>query len=129
MSTFPITFWCAPPGKFTNDERYKEIAEAGFTLVCPPCEEVPDKEWNLKILELCQRFGLKAVIMDERIQLALDGRLDWREALKGVAEDYKDHPALHSYYITDEPGADLFPLLGNMCEYLKKLDAAHPAYM
>lgn len=135
MNKFPITFWCAPPNGFTNEERYEEVAEAGFTLVCPPCEdesdrnEGPDTELNLKILDLCYRFGLKAVIMDRRINLALNGQLDWRKALDEVVADYKNHPALHSYYIIDEPGADLFPLLGEISEYLKIIDPVHPAYI
>ena len=33
---FPISYWVGPPGDFTTLERYKEIAEAGFTIAMPP---------------------------------------------------------------------------------------------
>jgi YesN/AraC family two-component response regulator len=77
MGKYPITFWCAPIPQFTNEERYKEIVDAGFTLVCPPLDADSyngcglGKEENLKILDLCQKYGLKAIIMDKRIKLVL----------------------------------------------------------
>jgi len=135
MSIFPITFWCAPPLKFTNDERYREIAEAGFTLVSPPYEEPADnlpgfnKEENLRILDLCQKYGLKATIHDKRMNAVLNGEPGWLALLDDMVADYKNHPALHSYYVVDEPGAGLFQRLGDIIRHLEKADPDHPGYI
>src|SRR4051794_25797090 len=63
---FPISFWCGPPTEFVKPERFKQIADANFTIVFPPCGATT-VEANHKILEYCQQFGLKAFLSDPRM--------------------------------------------------------------
>jgi len=132
---YPITFWGAPPIRHTNEQRYKEIAEAGFTLVTPPLRE-PERqlnagsyEANIRILDLCEQFGMKAIIEDSRMNLALEGKENWKIHLDGMVKDYQFHPALEGYYIFDEPDADMFEHLGGVNAYLQEIDPAHPGFM
>jgi len=135
ISGYTITFWGAPPVGQTNEQRYKEIAEAGFTLVTPPLRE-PERnlnhgsyEENIRILELCARFGMKAIIEDSRMGLALDDKENWKSHLDNIVKDYRSHPALEGYYIFDEPDATRFAHLGAINAFLREIDPYHPGYI
>ena len=41
----------------------------------------------------------------------------------------RNHPALYSYFITDEPSAAAFPALGKLVAHLRTRDPAHLAYI
>ncbi|MFC5403338.1 hypothetical protein [Cohnella soli] len=134
-SGYAITFWGAPPVGHTNEQRYKEIAEAGFTLVTPPLRGPEQNlkhgsyEENSRILELCARFGMKAIIEDSRMSLALEDKENWKSHLDNIVNDYRSHPALEGYYIFDEPNATMFARLGAITAYLREIDPYHPGYI
>lgn len=128
-SVFPISFWCGPPDKFISAERFQEIKEAGFTHVMPPCGGAANVERNRKILDFSQQAGLKAFIADGRMTTSITGVADAKARLDAIINDYKMHPALAGYSITDEPGAGAFPGLAEVVAYLKENDAPHPAYI
>lgn len=128
-SVFPISFWCGPPDKFISAERFQEIKEAGFTHVMPPCGGAANAERNRMILDFSQQAGLKAFIADSRMTTVLTGMPDAKARLNAIINDYKMHPALAGYSITDEPGAGAFPGLAEVVAYLKENDAPHPAYI
>lgn len=128
-AVFPISFWCGPPDKFLNLKRFQEIKEAGFTHVMPPCGGAANAERNRKILDFSQQAGLKAFIYDARITTSITNVPDAKTRLDGIINDYKAHPALAGYSITDEPGAGAFPGLAEVVAYLKEKDALHPAYI
>src|SRR5436305_1171567 len=58
---FPISFWCGPPEPFITVEQYRRIADAGFTVVMPPCEGAATVERNRKILDTAKAVGLKVI--------------------------------------------------------------------
>ncbi len=127
--TFPIGFWCGPPEPYITAEQYKRIAEAGFTFVLPPCEGEATVERNRKILDTARAAGLKAIISDSRMPLAVTGDPSALPRLKAIVADYKKHPALLGYFITDEPGANQFSGLAEVVAELRKLDPDHLAYI
>lgn len=136
VKEFPISYWWGPPPAESTDARYKEIAAAGFNLANMAGPDKPgdfyplqDKETNLKILDLCQKNGMKHLVSDKRMAQALNLKEGWEAQLDAIVEDYKNHPALYGYYVMDEPNADWFARLGAIVARLKEKDPAHVAYI
>jgi len=125
---FVTSYWYGPPPDQTNFQRYQEIKDANFNVVFPPALGNAAPEVNHRILDYCQKLGMKAVISDARIPLALSSP-DAKKNLDAMVADYKHHPALLAYYITDEPSAAAFPALAEVVAYLKQIDPAHPGYI
>ena len=123
--SYLITHWCDVPAKFFSEERIKEVIDCGINLVMGAY----DVEMNRKALEYCEKYGVKYMLYDSRIHLAMHNPESMDEYISAVCADYKDYPALHSYHITDEPGADKFPLLGKIVETFRKYDPDHVAYI
>lgn len=102
---FVISFWVDPPFDENADQRYKEIAEANFTMVLGgfgiPFEALP------KQLELCEKYGLKTVIPTHNKE----------------PETLPDGPACWGYTVRDEPSTRDFPALKERVDALRK---AHP---
>jgi hypothetical protein len=128
---FIISFWLGLGPEEHTPERFQEMADAGFNLVTPHYPPAPDKvkSINLNILNLCAKFGMKAMIADPRITEADPKAEDFSERLAAAVADYASHPALYGYYITDEPGNGAFPRLAAICQKLAALDPKHIAYI
>ncbi|MGI8907512.1 MAG: hypothetical protein ACR2IE_13600 [Candidatus Sumerlaeaceae bacterium] len=90
---FAIGFWVDPPADDKMEQRYREIADANFTLVVGGFGA---ERQITRQLELCEQFGMKALV-------AVPG--------KDVAKSAPDHPALWGYLWNDEPSAADFPKL------------------
>jgi hypothetical protein len=125
---FTISYWCGPPAKFNTLQRYQEVKDAGFTVAFPPCGAMT-VEQNKQMLQFCQQVGLKAMVQDSRMVLAIGGSADAKAKLEQIVKDYSDSPALLGYFITDEPGAGAFAGLGEVVAYLKKIDPKHPGFI
>ncbi|HEX8523889.1 MAG TPA: hypothetical protein VF669_16665 [Tepidisphaeraceae bacterium] len=125
---FVTSYWFGPPPQYTTLERYKEIKEANFTVALPSGGGMT-VEQNRKMLDHCQAVGLKAIIWDSRIAVAINNDPKIKASLDAMIKDYKDHPALFGYFIADEPGAGAFPGLGEVVAYLKEKDPTHPGYI
>src|SRR5579862_7440786 len=69
----PIGMWCSPPEPYITREQYRHIAAAGFSVVLPPCSGADTVERNRKILGLARETGLKVILADKRIPLAVTG--------------------------------------------------------
>lgn len=128
---FIISFWLGPAPKDNTPERFKEIADAGFNLVTPYYFPAPDqvRSNNLRILDLCAKYGMKAMIADPRISDADPNAKDFSEKMAAAVADYASHPALYGYFVADEPGNAGFPRLAAIREKLSSLDAEHIAYI
>ena len=136
FNEYPITFWWGPPSAETNEARYKEIARAGFNLAGPPASDKPgqyadffDPKLNRKVLDYCQKFGMKGLVADKRINQILSQNGDVNILVDSVVAEYKDHPALWGYQIMDEPGIDPFPKLGHIVARMREKDPKHVAYI
>ena len=119
---FPITFWCGPPDPYITLEQYRAIADAGFTVVMPPCEGEVTVARNRKILEMAAKTGLKAVISDARMPMGLTNSPSGKAALRAIVNDYRKSSALMGYFLTDEPGANHFGELAEVVAELHRLD-------
>ncbi len=125
---FPISYWCGPPPQFTTLERYQEIADAGFTYAMPPCGGATP-EGNKKILEYCQKVGIKAFLQDPRMPIGIGPKGEGKAQIDAIVKDYANYPALAGYFITDEPGGGAYPAIAQTVAYLKEKDPKHIAYV
>jgi len=116
INTPIVTYWAGPA---LTDAVARQMAEGGWNLVW--CGE--------KQLDVAQRHGLRAQLQDGLLR---PGTLDnpaQREKLDALIARVRSHPALYSYFITDEPSAAEFPALGKLVAYLRQRDPAHLAYI
>lgn len=127
--SFQIGAWCTPPEPFINREQYRRFANAGFTLLLPPCDGKATKAQNFKILDTARATGLRAIIADERMPLSIDGKPAALAAIKAIVNDYRKFPALMGYFLTDEPGAGSFAGLAEVIAEFKRLDPDHFVYV
>lgn len=91
---FAIGFWVDPPADDKMDERYKEIAEANFTLVLGGFG-ANSIETVKKQLALCEKYDLKALVFSRGI----------------AAGELPENAACWGYMIRDEPNVKDFPAL------------------
>jgi len=111
-----VTYWAGPP---MTDATARQMAEGGFNLVW--CAE--------KELDVAHRHGLRAQLRDGLLSPATLESPAQREKLDALVARVRNHPALYSYFITDEPSAAAFPGLGKLVAYLAERDPAHLAYI
>ncbi len=121
---FLISIYGPPPARLFNDEQYKTIKDAHvdiiFNIGTPGLSA--DREGNLETLDMAQKHGLKVYVFDSRI-----GQGD--EKIAEMVNDFKDHPALAGYYITDEPDTSRLRSAVELMLKVKRLDPAKDAYI
>ena len=127
--TFPISGWCSPPDAFITVEQYRLMADAGLNVVLPTFVGTASVERNRKILDTAKTVGIKAIIADARMPQSLTGNPNAKATLDAIVKDYRKHPALLGYFLTDEPGASSFAGMGEVVAYLKEIDPEHVAYI
>lgn len=114
----PIVTWYAGPT--LSQTVVKQMADGGYNVIwCKPED-----------LDLLQAHGLRGMLRDE--SLLVPETLDdpaRTEKLNAVIDRVKDHPAMYSYYITDEPSSKQFPALGKLVAHIQQRDPAHMAYI
>ena len=98
-----IGFWVDPPMDERAEERYREIAEAHFTMVIGGFG-ARTEEAVARQLALCEQFGLKAIVNRRAVP----------------AESLPDSPACWGYAIQDEPKASDFARLRARIDEIRK---------
>jgi hypothetical protein len=111
-----VTYWAGP---VMTDKTAQQMAEGGWNLVW--CSE--------KELDVVARHGLRGQLQDPLLAPAALEDPVQRKKLDELVARVQKHPALYSYFITDEPSATNFPGLGKLVEYLRKSDPTHLAYI
>jgi hypothetical protein len=111
-----VTYWAGPP---MTDAVAKQMAEGGWNMVW--CKE--------NELDAAKRHGLRAMLQDNLLDPSSLDDPDKRARLDDLIDRVKNHPALYSYYLRDEPNTSAFPSLGKLVEYLRQRDPARLAYI
>ena len=131
-NNFLITYWCGVPEEYLYTQegeidvsRFEEMKEAGLNLVI----SAYSPEINKKVLDICHSLRLEVIVHDSRIWQSIGHPEKRRELLFSLAADYKDHPAVHSYHIMDEPNSSDFAALADIREILHEADPVHEAYI
>ncbi len=100
MTEFMISLWDSAE----DEASAQAIIDANFnTAMC-----------DIGNLDLCRRYGLKAIVMG---------------ATPEMAADRVEDSAVWGYYVKDEPTADEFPAVGQQVAVLHRADPSHPAYV
>jgi hypothetical protein len=116
----PVLVWGGIPNEYVSVERYKEMAEAGFTIDFPHAQNFasePDK--CFAALDTAQAAGMQLAIKAEAL-------LNFSEADRAKL---MAHPALHHYHILDEPSAKIFDDLAAKVKAVEAIDKRHPCYI
>ena len=111
-----VTYWAGPA---LTDAVAQQMADGGWNLAW--CAE--------KDLDVARRHGLRALLQDPLLSPATLDNPAQREKLDALVARVSTHPALYSYFITDEPSAPDFPGLGRLVSHLRGRDPAHVAYI
>jgi len=111
-----VNYWAGPP---MSDAVAQQMADGGWNLV-----------WSTeKELDVCKRHDLRAMLHDGLLSpKSLDDPIK-RAQLDSLINRVKDHPAMYSYHLKDEPNTSAFSGLGKLVEYLRQRDPAHMAYI
>ena len=100
---FAIGFWVDPPMDAKADARYREIAEANFTLVVGGFgSNSPAKD--RRQIELCEKYGLKVLVNSAR----------------SAPDELPDGPACWGYRLRDEPNASIFAELRQRADAIRR---------
>jgi hypothetical protein len=126
---FPISAWCAPPNREITAERFREYADAGFTVVLPALEDPFLEEPNLKRLETASAEGLFVIVRDDRVHPDEATRAGWGARVDLVVEAYAGQPGFLGYFLADEPAPNVYPSLGALTRRFAAGDSRHPAYV
>ena len=112
----PVWAWHGVPAEEGTVERFKELADAGFTL---SFNGAPDAATQTKMLDAAHAAGVKLLISLPELH----------SEPEATARQFKDHPALAGYYLRDEPPATAFPELGAWAKRINSADADRPCYV
>ena len=120
---FLISIYGPPPAKLLNDAQYKVIKDAHVDIIFNIGPGVNhNKEGNLATLDMAQKHGLKVY--------TYDGRINQGDAkIEEMVNDFKGHPALGGYYITDEPDTARLQSAVELQKKVKTLDPSKDAYI
>jgi hypothetical protein len=111
-----VTYWAGPP---MTDAVAKQMADGNWNLVW--CRESE--------LDTAHKYGLRALLHDPLLSPTNLDQPNEKAKLDALIQRVRNHPALYSYYIIDEPGASAFPELSRLTAYLSKLDPSHNSYI
>lgn len=108
---FAIGFWVDPPLNEQANERYREIADAGFSLVIGFAAQTP--ELAEKQLRLCHKFDLDVLLPIVTTEIS----------------DLPDAPECWGYLVRDEPNAGDFPALREKVDAIRAARPGKLAYI
>jgi len=111
-----VTYWAGPR---LTDAVAQQLAEGGWNVVWASEED----------LDVAARHGLRAQLQHPLLHPESLDDPQRRDRLDALVDRVKNHPALYSYFLRDEPNAKDFPGLGKLVAYLRERDPAHLAYI
>ena len=116
QETIPV-YACisVPPGESTPD-RYRELADAGFTMSLTGFPNVAEA---IKALDAAKGSGVTLFITCPELK---------RDTVSTVRK-LAGHPVLAGYHLQDEPSAADFPGLAAWQKTIQGIDPAHPCYV
>lgn len=105
-----------PGGAFSTPERYRELAEAGFTTTLTGFGNLAQA---LSALDAAKGTGVSVFVSCP--ELASD--------TANAVEKLRTHPALAGYHLSDEPSAAAFADLAVWTRKIQAIDVSHPCYI
>jgi len=114
----PVYAWCGVDPDHTTVERYRELADAGFTH---NLTHFPDADAQAAALDVAQAAGIKIIVYCP--ELVKDPPATVRR--------FMDHPAVGGWFLRDEPSASDFDTLAKRLAQIEAVDKnqAHLGYI
>jgi len=112
-----VSYWASPA---ITAPVAKQMADGGFNLVCCSTEQE---------LNVAQQHGLRVQFHSGLIAPATLDNPAEKKKLDDLIEKVRNHPALYSYFVRDEPCTTDFAGLGRIVAYLRERDPKHLAYI
>jgi len=112
----PVHAWWSIPSDSTSAERYRELAEAGFTSSMSP---FPNANAVQKALDAANGSGVKLFITCPELKTDPEG----------TVKRFMAHPSLEGYHLTDEPNAKSFSELADWVRRIQTVDSVKPCYI
>lgn len=104
---YPLGFWsCYPYGiNGMTEKEIADMADCGMTLTMSPWTGHSKKEETLRVLDLCEKYGMQLILCDDRTHWTHihEGADNYRAAMKEAYDDFGRHPALFGFFLGDEP--------------------------
>jgi len=127
----PIVHYYQGPGGYDDlamtPANARKLADGGFNLVWCRTEDE---------LDAAHAQGLRGFFYAQKLKLGdpkgTPGMLDdpvRRQKLGAMIDRVKNHPAMYGYYVYDEPGAALFPMLARLVAFIRERDPHHMAFI
>lgn len=112
----PIMAWYSIPAADATPERYRELADCGFTINFSHLKTLDQLKQSL---DCAEQAGVKVMATCRELESNPDS----------VVELIKGHPALYGYFLRDEPVTADFPKLAAWAEKIRAVDDSHPMYL
>ena len=122
---FAVSFW-TPPSPLT-EENVKDVADGGFTVYYDYLHTEPAEQ--LRLLDLCQKYGMKVQVVDDRIKRADPKDPNFSKSIREAVATYKNHPATWGYHIIDEPFPPVFHDKAKIAAEVLAEDPNHVAFI
>ncbi|MHB9035783.1 MAG: carboxypeptidase-like regulatory domain-containing protein [Armatimonadota bacterium] len=119
--------WWVPQDRQLDPAVCSEYAQAGFNTLIGEITSTPVD--NKKILDNCERYGIKFYLYDSRAWNIQLGDPNFNATLDAVVAEYAGYPALAGYFLKDEPSATDFARLGAINDYLLTKDSSRGAFI
>ena len=97
---------------FNTLENYKNIDECGFTLAR---ENYPSRDIAIQHLKIASKTKVKLII----------GCPEILSDMEKTVRLFNGYPSFGGYYLSDEPGAEMFSDLSEKVKRLRSLDSGH----
>ena len=112
----PVLAWIGPPAAQASVERYRELADCGFTM---SFSSFGDAGAMSKALDAAKEAGVQLLVSCP--ELAAEP--------EATAKRFKDNSAVGGYFLRDEPSSNDFAVLGNWARSIQSVDRDHIVYI
>jgi len=112
----PVLAWGGPPAGQATVERFRELADCGFTDSFSGFANADDMA---KALDAAHDAGVRLLVSCPELE----------SAPEATAKRFKSHPALGGYFLRDEPSVSDFGSLAKWARRVQAVDPDHLAYV
>lgn len=105
----PVKAWLGPPAEATTLERYRELADCGFTQ---SFSGFPDADSQERALDIAHEAGIQLYVYCP--ELGTDP--------EATVARFEDHPAVAGWHLRDEPATPALPELAAWMQRIQAVD-------
>jgi hypothetical protein len=112
----PILAWSGVPSEQSSVERFRELADCGFTI---NFSSYADADAAIKALDAAKSAGVRILVSCPQLE----------SATEQTVRRLRNHPGLAGYFLGDEPSAAAFGADKRWAEKVRAIDPDHIVYV